>query len=145
MSHLLASGALTEEMADFLNACIHARLNIIICGEVDSGRTTLLNALSTYIPPDERVATIEEVAELKLSQKHVIALVSQIASPGGVSNVTLRDLVINALRTGSERILLGECRGDEGAEIIQAINNVYSGTLMPLYARDVGNCITLLQ
>src|SRR5258708_1548632 len=145
MSDLLASGALTEEMADFLNACIHARLNIIICGEVDSGRTTLLNALSTYIPPDEPVATIEEVAELKLSQKHVIALVSQLASPGSVSNVTLRDLVINALRTGSERILLGECRGDEVAELIQAMNNGYSGALMTIYARDVRNCLTRLE
>jgi pilus assembly protein CpaF len=145
MSDLLASGTLTEEMADFLNACIHARLNIIICGEVDSGRTTLLNALSTYIPPDERVATIEEVAELKLSQKHVIALVSQLASPGSVSNVTLRDLVINALRTGSERILLGECRGDEVVELIQAMNNGYSGALMTIYARDVRNCLTRLE
>lgn len=145
MSDLLASDTLTEEMADFLNACIHARLNIIICGEVDSGRTALLNALSTYIPPDERIATIETVAELKLSQKHVTALVSQPASPGSVSNVTLRDLVINALRTGSERILLGECRGDEVAEMIQAMNNGYDGALMTIYARDVRNCLTRLE
>jgi pilus assembly protein CpaF len=145
MSDLLASGTLTEEMADFLNACIHARLNIIICGGVDSGRTALLNALSTYIPPDERIATIEAAAELKLSQKHVTALVSQLVSPGSVSNVTLRDLVINALRTGSERILLGECRGDEVAEMIQAMNNGYSGALMTIYARDVRNCLARLE
>jgi pilus assembly protein CpaF len=145
MSDLLASGTLTEEMADFFNACIHARLNILICGGVGSGRTTLLNALSMYIPADERIATIEEVAELKLSQKHVIALVSQLASPGSVSNVTLRDLVINALRTGSERILLGECRGDEVEEMIQAMNNGYSGALMTIYARDVRNCLARLE
>ncbi|HTD17991.1 MAG TPA: ATPase, T2SS/T4P/T4SS family, partial [Ktedonobacteraceae bacterium] len=145
MSDLLASGTLTEEMADFFNACIHARLNILICGGIDSGRTTLLNALSMYIPADERIATIEEVAELKLSQKHVIALVSQLASPGSVSNVTLRDLVINALRTGSERILLGECRGDEVEEMIQAMNNGYSGALMTIYARDVRNCLARLE
>jgi pilus assembly protein CpaF len=145
MSDLLASSTLTGEMADFLNACIHARLNIIICGGVDSGRTTLLNALSTYIPADEHIATIEEVAELKLSQKHVIALVSQPASPGSMGNVTLRDLVINALRTGPERILLGECRGDEVAEMIQAMNNGYGGALMTIYARDVRNCLARLE
>ncbi|MFL5624947.1 MAG: CpaF family protein [Ktedonobacteraceae bacterium] len=145
LNDLLASDTLSQAMADFLAACIQARLNIVICGGVNSGRTTLLNALSTYIPEDERIATIEEVAELRLSQKHVVSLVSQLALPGNVGGVSLRDLVINALRTGSERILLDECRGDEVAEMMQAMNNGHAGALMTMYATDVRNCLARME
>jgi pilus assembly protein CpaF len=136
---------LTAEMAEFLRACIQARLNIVICGGIASGRTTLLNALSAYIPAEERIATIEEVAELRLSQKHVVALVSQLTSSGSTGGVTMRDLVVNALRIGSERILLGECRGDEVVEILQAMNNGYNGFLMTQYANDLRNCLARLE
>src|SRR5207245_8145908 len=98
---LMHMGTLSHAMAEFLRACIQARLNIVICGGIGAGRTTLLNALSGYIPGEERIATIEEVAELRLSQKHVVALVSQLASPGSRGGVTMRDLVVNALRIGS--------------------------------------------
>ena len=142
---LIQMETLTAEMAEFLRACIQARLNIVICGGIASGRTTLLNALSAYIPAEERIATIEEVAELRLSQKHVVALVSQLTSSGSTGGVTMRDLVVNALRIGSERILLGECRGDEVVEILQAMNNGYNGFLMTQYANDLRNCLTRLE
>src|SRR6266567_8816217 len=142
---LIQMETLTSEMAEFLRACIQARLNIVICGGIASGRTTLLNALSAYIPAEERIATIEEVAELRLSQKHVVALVSQLTSSGSTGGVTMRDLVVNALRIGSERILRGECRGDEVVEILQAMNNGYNGFLITQYANDLRNCLTRLE
>lgn len=145
MDDLIQMETLTAEMAEFLCACIQARLNIVICGGIASGRTTLLNALSAYIPAEERIATIEEATELRLSQKHVVALVSQLASPGSTGGITMRDLMLNALRIGSERILLGECRGDEVVEILQATNNGYNGFLMTLYANDLRNCLTRLE
>jgi len=142
---LIQMETLTSEMAEFLRACIQARLNIVICGGIASGRTTLLNALCTYISAEERIATIEEVAELRLKQKHVVALVSQQTSPGSTSSVTMRDLAVNALRIGAERILLGECRGEEVVEMLQAMNNGHSGFLMTLYANDLRNCLTRLE
>jgi pilus assembly protein CpaF len=142
---LIQMETLTSEMAEFLRACIQAHLNIVICGGIASGRTTLLNALSAYIPAEERITTIEEVAELRLSQKHVVALVSQVGSPASTGTVTVHDLVVNALRIGSERILLGECRGDEIVGMLQAMNNGYNGFLMTLYANDLRNCLTRLE
>src|SRR5947209_4663766 len=142
---LIQMETLTAEMAEFLRACIQARLNIVICARIASGRTTLLNALSANIPAEERITTIEEVAELRLSQKHAVALVSQFAGAGGTGGVTLRNLVVNALRIGLERILLGECRGDEVVEMLQAMNNGYSGFLMTLYANDLRNCLSRLE
>ncbi len=142
---LIQMETLTSEMAEFLRACIQAHLNIVICGGIASGRTTLLNALSAYIPAEERITTIEEVAELRLSQKHVVALVSQVGSPASTGTVTVHDLVVNALRIGSERILLGECRGDEVVGMLQAMNNGYNGFLMTLYANDLRNCLTRLE
>src|SRR5947209_7932597 len=142
---LIQMETLTSEMAEFLRACIQAHLNIVICGGIASGRTTLLNALSANIPAEERITTIEEVAELRLSQKHAVALVSQFAGAGGTGGVTLRNLVVNALRIGLERILLGECRGDEVVEMLQAMNNGYSGFLMTLYANDLRNCLSGLE
>ncbi len=144
---LLASATLTHEMADFLGACVRGHLNIAVCGGVGSGRTTLLNALSTYIAADERIVTLEEAAQLRLSQKHVIALVAQQAAPGaaGGAGVTLRDLVVNALRTGSERILLDECRGSEVVELVQAMNNGHGGVLLSIFAHDARNCLSRLE
>lgn len=145
---LIEAGTLTTEMAEFLRTCIAARLNIVICGGVDSGRTTLLNALAAYIPANERIATIEDVAELRLNQKHVVGFVSQPTSSGaagGTSGVTTSDLLMQALRIGTERIVLGECRGDEVVELLQAMSNGFSGVLMTMYANDLRNCLTRLE
>jgi pilus assembly protein CpaF len=142
---LLAAGSMTQEMADFLSTCVRGHLNIVICGATGSGRTTLLNALSTYIPADERITTIEKVAELRLSQKHVVALVAQQATPTSGGGVTLRDLVVNALRIGSERILLDACCSDEVTELVQAMNNGHGGALMTVYAHGVRNCLSRLE
>jgi pilus assembly protein CpaF len=142
MEDLLELGSLSQEMADFLYACVQARLNIAICGGIAAGRTTLLNAMSAFIPEQERITTIEEAAELQLGQKHVVALVSQLSGEGGV---TMRDLVMNALRTGSERIILGECRGDEMLAIMQAISSGYNGVMLNLFASGLKDCITHLE
>ncbi len=145
LDDLTQSGTMSHEMAAFLHACVQARLNIVICGGVNAGRTTLLNALCTSIPAEERIATIEEVAELQLSQRHVVALVAQLSSPGNAGGVSMRDLVHNALRMRSERIILGECRGSEVVEIIQAMYNGCRGILMALYANDLRNCLARLE
>jgi pilus assembly protein CpaF len=145
ISGMLASATMTQEMADFLAACVRGRLNIVVCGAAGSGRTTLLNALSTYIAADERIATLEEVAELRLHQKHVIAMAAQRNGSSGGGSVTLRDLVVYALRTGAERFLLDECRGDEVVELLHAMNNGRGGVLMTVFASDVRNCLTRLE
>jgi pilus assembly protein CpaF len=142
LQDLVQLDSLSQEMADFLSACVQARLNIAICGGIASGRTTLLNALSAFIPERERITTIEEAAELQLSSKHVVALVSQLGGEGGV---TMRDLVMNALRTGSERIILGECRGEEAMAIIQAVSSGYNGVLLNLFASNLKDCLAHLE
>jgi pilus assembly protein CpaF len=145
MEKLVQLGTLSTEMAGFLHACVHARLNIAICGGVNAGRTTLLNALCTAIPAGERIATIEDVAELRLDHKHVVGMVAQVESPANSGHVTMRDLVHNALRIGVERIVLGECQGDEAVEMLKAMYNGYNGSLLALYANDVRNCLTRLE
>lgn len=145
MQKLVQLGTLSTEMAEFLQACVQARLNIAICGGVNSGRTTLLNALCASIPTAERVATIEDVAELRLDHKHVVGMVAQVENPANSGNITMRDLLQNALRIGVDRIVLGECQGDEAAEILKAIYNGYNGSLLALYANDVRNCLTRLE
>jgi pilus assembly protein CpaF len=145
LDDLVQSGTMSHEMADFLRACIQVRLNIAICGGVNAGRTTLLNALCTSIPAEERIATIEEVAELQLSQRHLVTFIAQLSSPGNADGVSMRDLVHNALGMKSERIILGECRGSEVIEIIQAMYNGCRGILMALYANDLRNCLARLE
>ena len=142
---LVQLGTLSHEMAQFLQACVQARLNIAICGGVNAGRTTLLNALCAFIPAGERIATIEDAAELRLDHKHIVGMVAQLESSGSAGAITMRDLVHNALRIGSERIVLGECQGDEGAEMLKAMYNGYNGSLLTLYANDVRNCFTRLE
>ena len=145
LADLVEAGTLTSSMADFLQACIQARLNIVICGALDSGRTTLLNALGACIPAHERITTIEEIAELRLPQKHAIGLVSQLSNPDSRNAITMRELVAHALRTGSGRILLGECRGNEVVELLQAMSNGFSGVLMTLYANDLRHGLSRLE
>ena len=142
IENLLQLGTLSQEMAEFLRASIQARRNIVICGGVNSGRTTLLNALSAAISADERIVTIEDVAELRLSQRHVVGMVAQLTSPGGV---TMRDLVLHALRMGTDHILLGECQGDEVVEMLKAMYNGHNGSLLTLFANDLRSCLSRLE
>ncbi len=145
MEDLVQVGSLSQDMAGFLRACVQARLNIVVCGGTASGRTTLLNALCAYIPLQERITTIEEAAELQLNQKHVVALVSQLAGTGASGGATMRDLVKNALRTRSDRIILGECQGEEVLEMIQAMYNGYKGALICMYANNLRDCMLRLE
>ena len=145
LADLAAIGALSEQMADYLRACVQARRNIVVCGDVASGRTTLLNALCEAMPAGERIATIEEAAELQLGQKHVVSLVSQLTGADGPGGVTMRDLLRHALRGGCERVVLGECRGDEALELLQAMYSGYNGALLCIYASALKDCLAHLE
>lgn len=145
LAELVRGNTLSQAMADILQACVEGRLNIVICGSQNSGRTTLLNALCAAIPNDERIITIEESAELRLRQKQVIGLVAQTVGSHVAGRVTLRDLLTNALRMGPERIILGECRGAEVLEMLQALYTGHNGTLMTAYATNATNCLSRLE
>src|SRR6185295_19121820 len=122
------------EMAMLMEAAIKARLNVIISGGTGSGKTTLLNTLSSFIPNDERVITIEDAAELQLQQEHVVRLETRPPNIEGKGSVTTRDLVRNALRMRPERIIIGECRGSEALDMLQAMNTGHSGSMTTLHA-----------
>src|SRR5919206_3780049 len=119
---LVNFGTLTPDMVAFLKACVESRLNIIVSGGTGSGKTTLLNILSSFIPSDERIVTIEDSAELQLRQDHVVTLESRPANVEGKGRISIRDLVINALRMRPDRIVVGECRGAEALDMLQAMN-----------------------
>jgi pilus assembly protein CpaF len=123
-------------MAMLLEACIKARLNIIISGGTGCGKTTLLNTLSSFIPPDERIVTIEDAAELQLQQDHVVRLETRPPNIEGKGSVTTRDLVRNALRMRPERIIIGECRGAESVDMLQAMNTGHAGSMTTLHANS---------
>lgn len=116
-------------MAEFLRGCVQARLNIVVSGGTGSGKTTLLNVLSNFIPDHERIVTIEDSAELQLAKPHVVRLEARPPDPDGTSRVTIRDLVINALRMRPERIVVNECRGAEALDMLQAMNTGHDGSL----------------
>lgn len=145
LDELVCNGTLSQPMADVLQACVEGRLNILICGTQNSGRTTLLNALCAVIPEEERIITIEESAELHLRQKQVIGLATQTAEPQVARNVTLHDLVTNALKMGPERIILGDCRGEEVMELLQALYTGHNGSLMTVCATNAQNCLTCFE
>lgn len=131
---LVRFGSLTNEMAEFLRACVVSRLNIVVSGGTGSGKTTLLNVLSNFIPEDERIVTIEDSAELKLAQDHVVRLESKPPEIDGSGRVSINDLVINSLRMRPERIVIGECRGGETMAMLQAMNTGHDGSLTTLHA-----------
>jgi pilus assembly protein CpaF len=131
---LLANEAITPEMVTFLSACVKGRINIIVSGGTGSGKTTLLNALSRFIPGTERVVTIEDTAELELQQPHVAKLESQPADLSGQGQVTMRDLVRNSLRMRPDRIIVGECRGGEAFEMLQAMSTGHEGSMTTIHA-----------
>ena len=141
----LRSGTLTPYMARFLEACVQAKLNIIICGGTGSGKTTLLNVLSSFIGHDERIITIEDAAELKLEQEHVISLETRLTNYEGEGEVTIRDLVINSLRMRPDRIIVGEVRGKEAFDMLQAMNTGHSGSLTTMHANSPIDALNRLE
>ncbi len=142
---LLSFGSITDEILQFLSSCIEARINLLISGGTGSGKTTLLNALSCYIPSDERVATIEDSAELKLQQPHVVRMETRPASVEGDGEVTTRDLVRNALRMRPDRIIVGECRGAEALDMLQAMNTGHEGSMTTIHANTPRDALSRLE
>lgn len=149
MTALIENGSLTKEIAMLFQMCVKARLNIIISGGTGAGKTTLLNALSAYIPSDERIVTIEDSAELQLQQPHVVRLETRPLNIEGRGEITQRDLVRNALRMRPDRIVVGEVRGGEAIDMLQAMNTGHDGSLTTIHAnspRDtLGRLETMIQ
>lgn len=142
---LLRNGTLTPYMARFLEACVQGKLNILICGGTGSGKTTVLNILSSFIGNDERVITIEDAAELKLKQKHVISLETRKMNYESEGEITIRDLVINSLRMRPDRIIVGETRGAEAFDMLQAMNTGHEGSLTTLHANSPLDALNRLE
>ncbi|WP_082053693.1 CpaF family protein [Gordoniibacillus kamchatkensis] len=142
---LIRFGTVSREMAMFLEACVKARLNIFVSGGTGSGKTTTLNVLSSFIPSDERIVTIEDAAELQLWQDHVVSLESRPANIEGKGAVTIRDLVRNALRMRPERIVIGEVRGGEALDMLQAMNTGHDGSLATGHSNSPRDMIARLE
>jgi len=145
LEDLLNYKAFTPEMAMLLEACIKARLNIVISGGTGCGKTTLLNTLSSFIPHDERIITIEDAAELQLQQEHIVRLETRPPNIEGKGMVTTRDLVRNALRMRPERIIVGECRGAEALDMLQAMNTGHAGSMTTLHANTARDAQARLE
>jgi pilus assembly protein CpaF len=142
---LVGYRSIAGEMMQFLAACVRGRLNILVSGGTGSGKTTLLNALSGFIPDDERVVTIEDAAELKLQQPHVGRLETRPNNAEGAGEVTTRDLVRNALRMRPDRIVIGECRGPEALDMLQAMNTGHEGSLTTVHSNDTRDALARLE
>lgn len=141
----LRTGTLTPYMARFLEACVKAKLNIIICGGTGSGKTSLLNVLSSFINPAERIITIEDAAELRLHQEHVISLETRLVNYEGSGEITIRDLVINSLRMRPDRIIVGEVRGKEAFDMLQAMNTGHTGSMTTMHANGPIDALNRLE
>jgi len=144
-AQLIKSNSLTQGMADFLRACVLGRLNIIISGGTGSGKTTFLNVLSGFIPDKERIVTIEDAAELQLQQDHVVRLETKLASVEGQGAVSVRELVRNSLRMRPDRIIVGECRGGEALDMLQAMNTGHDGSLTTIHANSPRDALSRLE
>ncbi len=142
---LVNFGSLTRQMADFLQACVKARFNIIISGGTGSGKTTLLNVMSGFIPENERIITIEDAAELQLQQDHVMRMETKPANSEGHHAVTIRDLVKNSLRMRPDRIVVGEVRGGEALDMLQAMNTGHDGSLTTVHANTPRDAISRIE
>ncbi|MGB8980240.1 MAG: CpaF family protein [Anaerolineales bacterium] len=145
IQQLINYGSLTPNMAEFIRACVLAHLNIVISGGTGSGKTTLLNVLSSYIPEEERIVTIEDAAELQLQQDHVLRMETKVANVDGKGSVTIRDLVRNSLRMRPDRIIVGECRGGEALDMLQAMNTGHDGSLTTLHANTPRDALSRLE
>jgi pilus assembly protein CpaF len=145
VAELIKLGSLTEGMAEFLNACVVARLNILISGGTGSGKTTTLNVLSSFIPEEERIVTIEDAAELQLNQEHVVRMETKSPNPDGNGGMSIRDLVRNSLRMRPDRIVVGEVRGGEALDMLQAMNTGHDGSLTTLHANTPRDAISRLE
>lgn len=142
---LIRFGTMTPEIAAFLKACVEARLNIVVSGSTGAGKTTLLNVLSSFIPGDERIVTIENAAELQLRQEHVVTLESRPPNIEGKGEITIRDLVINALRMRPDRIVVGECRGGEALDMLQAMNTGHDGSMTTVHSNSPRDTLHRLE
>jgi pilus assembly protein CpaF len=142
---LVRLGSLTTNIVEFLRACVQVRLNVVVSGGTGSGKTTLLNVLSSFIPGDERIVTIEDAAELQLRQEHVIPLESRPANIEGKGRISVRDLVANALRMRPDRILIGECRGGETLDMLQAMNTGHEGSMTTLHSNSPRDTLSRLE
>jgi len=145
MNDLVSLGALTSYMSTFLEACVVARLNVLVTGNTSSGKTTILNVLSSFIPGHERIVTIEDAVELKLKQKHVVRLETRLPTVDGGGAVNVRDLVRNALRMRPDRIIVGEVRGGEAMDMLQAMNTGHTGSLTTLHANGPRDAVARLE
>jgi len=145
VDQIIQFGTVTPEAVQFLKACVEARLNIIIAGGTGSGKTTLLNILSSFIPGDERIITLENAAELQLRQEHVVTLESRPPNIEGRGEITIRDLVINSLRMRPERIIVGECRGGEALDMLQAMNTGHDGSMTTAHANTPRDTLSRIE
>src|SRR5258705_925872 len=145
MPALIENGALTKEIAILSEMCVRARLNIIISGGTGAGKTTLLNALSAFIPADERIVTIEDSAELQMQQPHVVRLETRPPNIEGRGEVSQRDLVRNTLRMRPDRIVIGEVRGAEAIDMLQAMNTGHDGSLTTIHANTTRDALGRLE
>ncbi|WP_434352188.1 CpaF family protein [Trichococcus flocculiformis] len=142
---LITFGALNGDIAEFLRLCVKGRINVLVSGGTGSGKTTLLNVLSSYIPEDERIVTIEDAAEVQLQQAHVVTLESRPANIEGNGRITIRDLVINSLRMRPDRIIVGEVRGGEALDMLQAMNTGHDGSLTTIHANSPRDSLSRLE
>jgi pilus assembly protein CpaF len=145
VADLVANESVAPEMLQFLSACIKARINMIVSGGTGSGKTTLLNALSRFIPEYERVVTIEDTAELELQQSNVAKMECQLGNPEGRRPVSMRELMVNSLRMRPDRIIVGECRGAEALEMLQAMNTGHEGSLTTVHANSPRDALSRIE
>ncbi|MBQ1875869.1 MAG: CpaF family protein, partial [Selenomonas sp.] len=145
VENLIAFGTMDHKMAQFLRACVQARVNILVSGGTGSGKTTTLNVISSFIPEGERIVTIEDAAELRLQQRHVVTLESRPANIEGKGQITIRDLVRNALRMRPDRIIVGEVRSGEALDMLQAMNTGHDGSLTTAHANSPRDVLSRLE
>lgn len=145
LQQLITMGSLDQRTAHFLRRCVEGKLNVVVSGGTGSGKTTLLNALSSFIPPEERIITIEDAAKLSLDQPHTIRLETRPPNVEGRGQVTIRDLVRNSLRMRPDRIIVGECRGGEALDMLQAMNTGHEGSLTTVHANSPEDALARLE
>jgi pilus assembly protein CpaF len=142
---LISNNTLSISVANFLKACVEARINLVVSGGTGTGKTTFLNVLSSFIPEDERVITIEDTAELQLSKPHVVRLEKRPPNIEGKGEISIRQLVINALRMRPDRIVVGECRGGEAVDMLQAMNTGHDGSMTTIHANSTRDALRRIE